>query len=408
MSNRTLRIVSRAVACRGVASRAIAFRAIVLSCAGLLACSSDDDTPEPGASDESMPDPAPSGAPSSDPDPDPMAPPGSGEPPAASEGTDDDLPLAPIDPDGAGDAPALPTVGGTPGASVQEVLPELPSVRQEHAVVALGGEVYVIGGFTPQVTSTLEAYDPASRSWRSAAEVPYPLHHANAAAIDGRLYVAGFYAGASFTLVNGRVLEYDPAANTWSERGLMPEGSERASACVATLGSSIYLFGGARLGASVTDASSYDVAADTWTELPPLPEPREHCVAAEIGGTLFIAAGRSGGIGGFQPSTWAFDPVARTYTERAPIPTPRGGVAGAALDGKLHVIGGEGNGGDASGVFDDVEAYDPATDTWQALAPMLEPRHGLAAAELEGRIYLPGGASAQGFGAVEAHTVIVF
>jgi hypothetical protein len=104
----------------------------------------------------------------------------------------------------------------------------------------------------------------------------------------------------------------------------------------------------------------------------------------------------------------AKDPVARTYTERAPIPTPRGGVAGAALDGKLHVIGGEGNDGDASGVFDEVEAYDPASDSWQALPPMLEPRHGLAAAELEGRIYLPGGASAQGFGAVGDHTVIVF
>ena len=44
----------------------------------------------------------------------------------------------------------------------------------------------------------------------------------------------------------------------------------RASACVATLGSRIYLFGGARLGASVTDASAYDVATDTWEELPPL------------------------------------------------------------------------------------------------------------------------------------------
>src|SRR5690606_1829660 len=150
------------------------------------------------------------------------------------------------------------------------------------------------------------------------------------------------------------------------ERGLMPAGSERASACVATLGSSIYLFGGARLGDSVTDASVYDVATDTWTELPPLPEPREHCVAAEIGGTLYIAAGRSGGIGGFQPNTWAFDPEQRTYTARAPIPTPRGGVAGAVLDGKLHVLGGEGNAADPSGVFDDIEAYDPASDTWRA------------------------------------------
>jgi N-acetylneuraminic acid mutarotase len=78
------------------------------------------------------------------------------------------------------------------------------------------------------------------------------------------------------------------------------------------------------------------------------------------------------------------------------------------LDGKLLVFGGEGNAGDASGVFDDVEAYDPASDTWSPLPPMLEPRHGLGAAELDGRVYLPGGASAQGFGAVGEHTVLIY
>ena len=291
---------------------------------------------------------------------------------------------------------------------VQQPLPVLPSVRQEHAVVALGEDIYVIGGFTPNVTPTVEAFSPSSGSWRSVAEFPFALHHANAAVVDGRLYVAGFYLGASFTLASGRVFEYDPALDAWSERGLMPGGSERASSCVAALEGKVYLFGGARLGGSVSESSVYDVATDSWQALPPLPEAREHCVAGAIDGMLYVAAGRSGGIGGFEPNTWAFDPVALTYTARAPIPTPRGGAAGAVLDGKLHVFGGEGNAGDPSGVFDDIEAYDPASDSWQTLPPMLEPRHGLAAAALDGSIYLPGGASSQGFGAVDAHSVLSF
>lgn len=328
---------------------------------------------------------------------------------ACSDGDRAPAALPADDPGGAPAAPALPAdAGGEPAAEpVQEALPALPSVRQEHSVVALGGEIYVLGGFTPNVTSTMQAFDPASGSWRNVAEAPLALHHANAAVVDGRLIVAGYYVGASFTLVNGRVLEYDPALDAWSERGLMPAGSERASACVATLGGRLYLFGGARLGASVTDASVYDVASGTWEALPPLPEPREHCLAAEIDGTLFIAAGRSGGIAGFQANTWAFDPAQGAYSARAPIPTPRGGVAGAVLDGKLLVFGGEGNADEASGVFDDVEAYDPVSDSWYALPPMLEPRHGLGAAALDGRIYLPGGASALGFGAVGEHTVFV-
>jgi N-acetylneuraminic acid mutarotase len=286
-------------------------------------------------------------------------------------------------------------------------LPALLSVRQEHAVVALGGEIYVIGGFTPNVTATVEAFAPESGSWRSVADFPVALHHANAAAVDGKLIVAGFYLGASFTGADGRVFELDPAVGSWSERGVMPAGTERASSCVAAFDGKVYLFGGARAG-SVADASAYDVAANSWQELPPLPEAREHCVAGEIDGTLYIAAGRSNGIGGFEPRTWAFDPLSATYAPRDPITTPRGGAAGAVAGGRLYVFGGEGNNADPSGVFANVEAYDPVTDSWQALPAMLEPRHGLGAAALADDIYLPGGAATQGFGAASDHTVMRF
>ena len=105
------------------------------------------------------------------------------------------------DPGGAPAAPALPVdAGGSPAGPVQEALPALPSVRQEHSVVALGGEIYVLGGFTPNVTSTMQAFDPASGRWRNVAEAPLALHHANAAVVDGRLIVAGYYVGTSVKL----------------------------------------------------------------------------------------------------------------------------------------------------------------------------------------------------------------
>jgi N-acetylneuraminic acid mutarotase len=332
---------------------------------------------------------------------------------APNEAANANLPLNPGSPGEPSDANApapdeeVPADGVAEGTPVQERLPDLLSVRQEHAVVALGGEIYVIGGFTPNVTATVEAFDPEGGSWRSVADLPVALHHANAAAIDGRLYVAGFYLGGSFTNADGRVFEYDPGPGSWSERGVMPAGTERASACVAAFAGRIYLFGGARAG-SVADASAYDVATNSWQELPPLPQAREHCVAGEIGGNIYIAAGRSNGIAGFDALTWVFDPVNATYARRAPIATPRGGAAGAIAGGRLYVFGGEGNAADPSGVFANVEAYDPVTDSWQALPPMLEPRHGLAAAALADRIYLPGGATTQGFGAAGDHTVLSF
>jgi len=70
----------------------------------------------------------------------------------------------------------------------------------------------------------------------------------------------------------------------------------------------------------------------------------------------------------------------------------RGGLAGAVLAGRLYVFGGEGNKERSSGVFPDIDAYDPSTNTWEKLAPMFAPRHGYGAATLNGRIYLAGGA----------------
>jgi hypothetical protein len=71
--------------------------------------------------------------------------------------------------------------------------------------------------------------------------------------------------------------------------------------------------------------------------------------------------------------------------------------------GRIVVAGGEGNPAAATGVFDAVEAYDPAGDAWTALAPMPTPRHGTGAATLGRTLYLPGGATVQAFGAVDTH-----
>jgi N-acetylneuraminic acid mutarotase len=181
---------------------------------------------------------------------------------------------------------------------------------------------------------------------------------------------------------------------------------------VAVLENQIYLFGGSTNtngnSPSSAEASVYDTETDQWQVLPLLPEPREHCIAGGVGGMLYVVSGRSGSIAGVSVESWAYDPEAQTYTERAPIPTPRGGTAGAVLRGKIYVFGGEGNADDPNGVFHDIEAYDPSSDSWEVLPAMLTGRHGFAAAALDGRIYLPGGATSQGFGAEDDHTVLFF
>jgi N-acetylneuraminic acid mutarotase len=73
------------------------------------------------------------------------------------------------------------------------------------------------------------------------------------------------------------------------------------------------------------------------------------------------------------------------------------------VQGCLYVLGGEGNANLPSGVFPQNEVYDPRTDVWETLTPMATPRHGIGAAVLGDRIFVPGGANVQGFGATAAH-----
>ena len=58
------------------------------------------------------------------------------------------------------------------------------------------------------------------------------------------------------------------------------------------------------------------------------------------------------------------------------MPTPRHILAAAAgADGRIYAIGGH-----DKGPLNTVEAYDPGSDSWSAVAPMLTTREELAAA----------------------------
>lgn len=82
------------------------------------------------------------------------------------------------------------------------------------------------------------------------------------------------------------------------------------------------------------------------------------------------------------------DPTGIWQEASAVMENPRSEMPGVTLDGKIYVPGGLDN-----RIFStpDLEAYDPATDTWQTLSPMPEFRHHHMAAAFEGKLYVFGG-----------------
>jgi kelch-like protein 17 (actinfilin)/kelch-like protein 20 len=67
--------------------------------------------------------------------------------------------------------------------------------------------------------------------------------------------------------------------------------------------------------------------------------------------------------------------------------TARYCFAAAAVDGKLYVMGGF----DGQNRLSSVERYDPATNAWEAVAPMSTARSCSAAAVFDGKLYVMGG-----------------
>jgi N-acetylneuraminic acid mutarotase len=285
-------------------------------------------------------------------------------------------------------------------------MPRLLRVRQEHGVAALRGKVYVIAGYAMNPSTSVDAYDPATKLWRDVAGVAVAMQHPNVGVAHDRLFIAGFYQGQGTGSPQGAVYAYDADRDRWDAVSPLPAGTERAAGCVAIMNDKLYLFGGARgAGNTVADASVYDPATDVWQKLPDMPVRKEHCAAGAIGGKIYIAGGRTDGIEGFEPTTLEFNPANPGYTQKKAIPTPRGGCASAVVGDKLYLFGGEGDASNAAGVFPNVDAYDPATDSWRALPDLTLPRHGFGAAVVDGRVYLPGGASRQGGGAVDTGSI---
>ena len=219
----------------------------------------------------------------------------------AACGGDDDGDGAPIEPgaDGGTDLPS-DDAGGTDaaradvpaGGATWSTLRALPDARQETAVVALDGKVYVIGGFDAgrRIVATVERYDPASNTWEAVAPLPETLHHVNAAVVDGKIYVVGALRGGTFVAA-GVTYVYDPVGNAWTTGTGMPAGTERGSSMTAAIGGKIYVAGGLRGGASVADFSVYDVAADAWSALPRCP--RATTGSAWPAGAFYAIAGRN-------------------------------------------------------------------------------------------------------------------
>jgi N-acetylneuraminic acid mutarotase len=204
---------------------------------------------------------------------------------------------------------------------------------------------------------------------------------------------------------------FDPAQNRWAFGPPLP--SAAGSIASALIGSQIYLAGGIGDHGTSDSAYRFDPAAGTFTPIAPMPRPRNHTAAATDGRRFFLFGGRGPGSGdhnqvanGFD-DVQIYDPATNTWqisgegqAAPAPLPQARGGMGKAVWDGReFWVFGGEtldGPGADRHGVYDRVDIYDPAANRWRSGPPMPAARHGVFPVLVGNRIVLVGGGTRAG------------
>jgi N-acetylneuraminic acid mutarotase len=195
------------------------------------------------------------------------------------------------------------------------------------------------------------------------------------------------------------------ARGPWTRLAPFPEPAEEVLG--ATANGKLYVFAGLAPGwKPIGMVQEYDPAANKWTQKKPMPIASHHLAITTLNDKIYAFGGfvlPESGPGAWVPldNAWEYDPANDTWKALAPLPSKRGAAAAAAANGKLCVVGGAGvmpgsteNGihpTRAHDVLARVDEYDPATNTWTQKASMLTARNHHVVQAVGGKIYAIGG-----------------
>ena len=259
----------------------------------------------------------------------------------------------------------------------------MPTARYTAGAAAVGGIIYVIGGWTNGnlEAAVVEAYDPSSNTWSTKAPMPTARAALGVAAVNGIIYAIGGTTNCNCGTppILATVEAYDPVANTWSTKASIP--TARRDMALGAIGGVLYVAGGANNAGPLPTVEAYDPVANTWSTKAPLASAREGAAAAVLGGKLHV-------VGGVDQSAVrlglvdAYDPVANSWASKPAMPTPRQWPSVGVLGSLLFAAGGT----PGSGAYKVTEAFDPAANAWTTLEPAPY-QMGAAASAVVGNVF---------------------
>lgn len=249
--------------------------------------------------------------------------------------------------------------------------------------------IYVFGGSAgAQAFSIVEAYDVVADTWATKAPMPIPIVEGFAGAVGGKIYVIGGFMTASLAS-NGIVQEYDPATDTWTVKSSMAVPRSQFSGAV--INGKIYVVGG--WPGEYSDLEIYDPATDTWTAGANLP----YGILQNNSGVnyldeMYLIGGKNYTGSNIFTDVSKYDPVNDSWSLKSPLPGTRFAGAAVYYNGKIHYFGGTTNNAWTNNVNTHF-LYDPVQDSWTTGTPMPISLVNHVAVEVLNKVYIIGGFS---------------
>ncbi len=181
-------------------------------------------------------------------------------------------------------------------------------------------------------------------------------------------------------LVTGRVFRYNPINHTLTTVSApWPPGVNTLPGGFTVFSNKLYILGGFNnppTGDSTDQIWEFTPSPAGWVQKSTLlPVPRSYIPTTTIGSLIYTGGGSDIVAGSLTDTTdsFVFDPVADNISTIASIPRATSNTRGLNFCNQLYVLGGQ-----FPTPSNEVDIYDPLSDTWSVGMPMLTARRNAA------------------------------
>jgi N-acetylneuraminic acid mutarotase len=209
--------------------------------------------------------------------------------------------------------------------------------------------------------------------WQQLQDMPVAKWEPASLLVDGKLYVLGGYE--NYIMSSKRLHVFDPETGNWTKLQDMPSALSHVNLVPGESG--FWFAGGMKDKVHpgkdhiISEVWHYNLELDRYTAAPLLPGHRAGGGLARVADNLHYISGLMADRDTDSPDHWILDLAAWSNGERAewidaaPLPLPRNQLSVAVLNDEIYVIGGQLNHDKQQLDQNNVDIYDPKSDTWR-------------------------------------------